>query len=461
VALPVVDQAGAALDWLTQRKDQLLAAAHAHVDECVAQSVDRAYQEAAALAEQVEGLIHANGDLAAELLADLQHQNDAIAGTLDALKAELYGHQDMYGYRYKLLNQLHHQRVAFEQAVEAAWITWTQSRDLSLSTAVANADTGLSGFEGLLGAKFAEWDAAAASARADLGDQIGAKADALRVAVDESARLFNEKQAYKRHYIAGLDDYEKKERLTAKVDLEDQLFAEALSALWAGFGEAADGMVAWLTEELVREGEHFAEEQDAAGEGLGDALAEQLDRLGYALGDIGDAFFEAKASEVERLMATLYGYGYEEYQEGYEPVFQHQPEVVEKPVIIVDHRHDHVDDHHDHHDDHHDDHHSVSTYYSSESTYYAPVPAPVVVHKPHVPENVYHEPITGKYIEKPEVHGEVFYGEDPYTQNIGKVSEYSDTYHSDYSEHHTSSHHSDHSSYYSDSDSYYPDEPVY
>ena len=159
--------------------------------------------------------------MAAELLADLQHKNDAIAATLDALKDELYGHQDMYGYRYKLLNQLHHQRLAFEQAVEAAWVTWTQGRDLALDTAVANADNSLLGFESLLAAKLGDWEASAAAARADLADQIAAKTSALRATVDEAARLFNEKQAYKRHYIAGLDDYEKKARLTAKVDLED------------------------------------------------------------------------------------------------------------------------------------------------------------------------------------------------------------------------------------------------
>jgi hypothetical protein len=259
----------------------------------------------------------------------------------------------MYGYRYKLLNQLHHQRVAFEQAVEAAWITWTQSRDLSLNTAVANASAGAEGFEGFLATKLGEWEASAAAARADLGEQIAAKADALNASVEEGARLFNEKQAYKRHYIAGLEDYEKKARLTAKVDLEDQLFAEALNALWAGFGDVTDGMAVWLDEALYAEGAELAASQDAAGGALADALAAQLDVLGYALGEIGDAFFEAKHVEVERLMDALYGYGYGDYQDGYEPVFQHQDEHVEHPYHHDDHHIDHHSDHSDHFDGHH------------------------------------------------------------------------------------------------------------
>jgi len=159
--------------------------------------------------------------LAAGLLADIQAKNDAIQGTLDALKHEHYGYQDASGYRYKLLNQLHHQRVIFEQAVEAAWVTWTQSRDLAVQTAASGAAAAAESFEGFLATKLGEWEAAAAATRSDLGNQIQAKGEALKASVQEAARVFAEKQAYKRNFISTVEDYHKREALTQKVDLED------------------------------------------------------------------------------------------------------------------------------------------------------------------------------------------------------------------------------------------------
>ena len=231
------------------------------------------------------------------------------------------------------MKQLHHQRISFEQAVEAAWTTWTQSRDLALDTAAANAAAAAEAFEGFLATKLGEWEAAAAAARADLAERIAAKGEAIKAAAQESTRAFAEKQAYKRHYIAGLADQHKKETLTAKVDLEDKLYSEAVKGIWTGYAAETDAASAWLDEFLDARGAELTAAQDQVGEALADAMGEALQHLGDALQDIGDAFFQAKHDEVERLMNALYGYGYEEYKEGYVPTFKHEDEEMEDPYV--------------------------------------------------------------------------------------------------------------------------------
>lgn len=209
VTAPQAKQAAAAVDWLGKRKEALKAGLGAAEDDLEAFQQDRAAWEAQAFADQVDAAIQGNGDLAAGLLADVQAANDAIQTTLEDLKHEHYGYQDMHGYRYKLLAQLNHQREQFEHALEAAWITWTQSRDLALETAAANAGASADAFEGFLATKLGEWENAANQARGDLAAQISGKGEALKGAVQEATKVFQEKQAYKRHYIAGLEDAEK------------------------------------------------------------------------------------------------------------------------------------------------------------------------------------------------------------------------------------------------------------
>lgn len=69
--------------------------------------------------------------------------------------------------------------------------------------------------------KLGEWEAAAAATRHDLANQIGAKGEALKASVQEAARVFAEKQTYKRNFIETVEDHYKREALTKKVDLED------------------------------------------------------------------------------------------------------------------------------------------------------------------------------------------------------------------------------------------------
>lgn len=114
VTAPQQTQAVAALEWIGQRKEAQKVAADHLREETVGVQNGRATYEAEQFTGHVDGSIQTNGDLAAGLLADIQAKNDAIQGTLDALKHEHYGYQDAHGYRYKLLNQLHHQRVIFE-----------------------------------------------------------------------------------------------------------------------------------------------------------------------------------------------------------------------------------------------------------------------------------------------------------------------------------------------------------
>lgn len=234
----------------------------------------RATYEAEQFTGQVDGSILTNGDLAAGLLADIQAKNDAIQGTLEALKHEHYGYQDAAGYRYKLLNQLHHQRVSFEQAVEAAWVTWTQSRDLAVANAASGAAAAAESFEGFLATKLGEWEAAAAATRSDLANQIAAKGEALKSSVQEAARIFSEKQAYKRNFIYTVEDVYKKEALAAKVDLEDQIFQESVKRIWQGFTYEATGLEQWLDQFFREEGDALAAAQDAIGNALADALAD-------------------------------------------------------------------------------------------------------------------------------------------------------------------------------------------
>ena len=161
-------QAAAAVDWLATRKEAQKTQGVALREEITGVQNGRAAHEAELFEGSIDAYIQDNGDLAAGLLADIQAKNDAIQGTLDALKHEHYGYQDAHGYRYKLLNQLHHQRVIFEQAVEAAWVTWTQSRDYATSTAASGAAAAAEAFEGFLAHELGEWEAAAAATRSDL-----------------------------------------------------------------------------------------------------------------------------------------------------------------------------------------------------------------------------------------------------------------------------------------------------
>ena len=317
VTAPQQTQAAAALEWIASRKEAQQTGNHALEQEIIAVQNGRATYEAEEFKGQADGFILSNGDLAAGLLADIQAKNDAIQGTLDALKHENYGYQDASGYRYKLLNQLHHQRVIFEQAVEAAWVTWTQSRDLAVQTAASGAAAAAESFEGFLATKLGEWEASAAATIADLSNQIQARGEALKASIQEAARVFAEKQAYKRNFIATVDDAYKKKALTEKVDLEDQIFQETVKGIWQQFTYEATGLEQWLDTFYKEEAGHLGAAQDAIGNALADALADQLDRLGAALGELGDAFFQAKHDESERLMQALYGYGYGDYKPDY------------------------------------------------------------------------------------------------------------------------------------------------
>lgn len=83
-------------------------------------------------------------------------------------------------------------------------MTWTQSRDLASASASENAPQAAVGLESFLSTKLGEWEAHAAAVRGDISGQLAAKGEALKGSVQEAARVFAEKQAYKRDYIAGL-----------------------------------------------------------------------------------------------------------------------------------------------------------------------------------------------------------------------------------------------------------------
>ena len=508
------NQAAAAVEWLGQRKEAQKAHGVALREEITGVQNGRAAHEAELFEEQVDGFIQSNGDLAAVLLADIQAKNDAIQGTLDALKHEHYGYQDAHGYRYKLLNQLHHQRVIFEQAVEAAWVTWTQSRDLAVQTAASGAAAAAEAFEGFLATKLGEWEAAASATRAELTGSIAAKGEALKANVQEAARVFAEKQVYKRNFIASVEDPYKAEALRKKVDLEDEIFQQTVKQIWTSFTYEATGLEQWLDSFLNGEGDALAQAQDAIGSALADALADQLDRLGSALGELGDAFFQAKHDESERLMQALYGYGYGDYQADYTPVFKHEDEVVEYPVQHhepVYHEptpvyHEPVVHEPVYHEPvvHHEPHHVHEVYSATTGPYYESSEGPLSEntfdsgslysesqhrvtdyddHHDHHPHGDVHHPIV---TEKPAIHsGEVFYeGEDPYVTRIEdpykKNVIVEPSYHPEpvyhepvYEEPHGHDHHDDHThyaaaapeyepeSYHSEVSVYYEDEDPY
>lgn len=64
-----------------------------------------------------------------------------------------------------------------------------------------------------------------------------------------------------------------------------------MKGIWTGFTYEATGMEQWLDSFLNGEGDALAAAQDAIGSALADALADQMERLGAALGELGDAFF--------------------------------------------------------------------------------------------------------------------------------------------------------------------------
>jgi hypothetical protein len=468
VTAPQVAQAAAAVDWLGQRKEAQKAAGVALREEIVGAQNGRAAHEAEAFEGQVDGYIKENGDLAAGLLADIQAKNDAIQATLEALKHEHYGHQDAHGYRYKLLNQLHHQRVVFEQAVEAAWVTWTQSRDLSSASASEAAPHAAGSLESFLANQLGAWEAHASAVRGDLGGQVAAKGEALKGSVQEAARVFAEKQAYKRNYIASVEDAYKREALAKKVDLEDKIFQDTVKGIWTSFTYEATGLEQWLDSFLDGEGDALAGAQDAIGSALADALADQLDRLGAALGELGDAFFQAKHDESERLMQALYGYGYGDYKADYEPVFKHEEEYVEKPVVYREPvRHEPV--YREPEPVYHESVYSeeVEVYYEGQDPYVTNEPVPITYHEPHHGHghhddhhghHEYYSATTGPYYESSEGPlSENTFESPPYASE----SELRNTEYDNAPVYHAPVHHSVTSYYSSESSYYHAPEPVY
>jgi phage baseplate assembly protein gpV len=183
VTHPQAEQAQHIIQWLQARKVTLESNIAATEDQLEAKQEERASWEANGFGEQVTAWIGQNGDLAATLLKDVQSKNDAVQATLDDLKNTHYGHVDAHGYRYKLLHQLHHQRVAFEQAVEAAWTTWSQSRDLTLDTAASHAYSITDSFQNFLLSKSGEWAGASEGVRAAMAGQLAERGENLKGAI--------------------------------------------------------------------------------------------------------------------------------------------------------------------------------------------------------------------------------------------------------------------------------------
>jgi len=297
-----------------------------------------------------------------------------------------------------------------------------------------------------LDARVGEWEGAAAGVRQALAGQLAEKGEALKGAVQQATKVFQEKQAYKRHYISELTDYEKAERLTQKVDLEDQLYQEAVKAIWSRFGAEGRATLEWLDTFLVSEGTALAEAQEVAGTTLSDRLADELDRLADALGAIGDAFFQAKHDETERLMDALYRYGYSDYQPGYEPVFAHADEEVEDPYPTPVYEESHYSEISEVHESEEEYYHYVSeeshyeeeeSYYHEEPVYHEPVVEEPVYHAPVVEEPVYHAPVV---VEEPVYHEPTYYSEseDSYISYESESSE--STYYRHYSSETSESH---------------------
>jgi hypothetical protein len=92
VTKPMAEQAGAALAWLEQRKTALKDAIIIIEDEIENAQNARVDYEAKTFGEQIDGAIQNNGQLAAQLLADVQAKNDAIQSTLEAVKHQHYGY---------------------------------------------------------------------------------------------------------------------------------------------------------------------------------------------------------------------------------------------------------------------------------------------------------------------------------------------------------------------------------
>ena len=327
--------ASGTLEWLAQRKDLEKGQTAALRDEIVAAQNARATHEADAFAQTVDGLVLDNADLAAALLSDIQAKSDAIIGSLESLKHEHWSYVDVHGYRYKLLKQLHLQREAFEQAVNSAWLTWTQSRELAVQNAAAGAAAGAESFETFLATALGKWEADVAATRADVAGAVGAKGEALKGSIQEAARAFAEKQIYKRQFIETVEDPYKAKALTAKVDLEDKIFQQTVKELWVAFTTEAQGVEDWLNTFLDGESDGLAASQDAVGSALADALADKLDALGLALGELGDSFSAAKSAEIEKVMRALYGYGYNDYKPDYVPVLKKKAEVIDQAPVIV------------------------------------------------------------------------------------------------------------------------------
>jgi len=73
----------------------------------------------------------------------------------------------------------------------------------------------------------------------------------LKGAIQQATKVFQEKQAYKRNYITKVQDEHKAASLTDKVDLEDQLYQDAVKKIWGDFGAAGSEMLNWLEEFLT------------------------------------------------------------------------------------------------------------------------------------------------------------------------------------------------------------------
>merc|ERR1712151_333201 len=314
--------------------------------------------------------------------------------------------------------------------------------------------------------RIGEWEGASNGVRQAMAGQLAERGENLKGAIQQATKVFQEKQAYKRNYIANTDDAAKAADLTAKVDLEDQLYQEAVKKIWADFGNAGREMLTWLDTFLNSESDDLVAAQDAAGDLLADALSAELDRLAEALGAVGDAFFQAKHDETERLMAALYERGYGEYKAGYEPVFEHQDEEVEEPYPVEE------EDDHTHYE--YDEEvveepveEVVEEVVEEESysyyTYEEEVVEEVVVEEP-VEEVVVEEPVEEVVVEESE-DSYVYESESEsestvsYSSYSSVSSESSESYY--YGHGHSHGHGHGHSHDYDDVEPYKPSTPVY
>merc|ERR1712151_879693 len=308
--------------------------------------------------------------------------------------------------------------------------------------------------------RIGEWEGASNGVRQAMAGQLAERGENLKGAIQQATKVFQEKQAYKRNYIANTDDAAKAADLTAKVDLEDQLYQEAVKKIWADFGNAGREMLTWLDTFLNSESDDLVAAQDAAGDLLADALSAELDRLAEALGAVGDAFFQAKHDETERLMAALYERGYGEYKAGYEPVFEHQDEEVEEPYPVEE------EDDHTHYEYEEE---VVEEVVEEESysyyTYEEEVVEEVVVEEP-VEEVVVEEPVEEVVVEESE-DSYVYESESEsestvsYSSYSSVSSESSESYYYGHGHSHGHGHGHGHSHDYDDVEPYTPEPAVY